>query len=85
MLTATLAPQIQGFTESCYGKTAMAGVAGFGLGALFGMFMASVGSPPTTKPKNRGTETEVDTRAADGLRHAFPHADGHADAGDGGS
>lgn len=28
--------------ESCYAKTAMSGVAGFGLGGLFGMFMASV-------------------------------------------
>jgi import inner membrane translocase subunit TIM22 len=37
--------------ESCYAKTAMSGVAGFGLGGLFGMFMASVSlflppSPP---------------------------------------
>lgn len=28
--------------ESCYAKTAMAGVAGFGLGGMFGIFMASV-------------------------------------------
>ncbi|KAK5656115.1 hypothetical protein OQA88_4875 [Cercophora sp. LCS_1] len=28
--------------ESCYAKTAMSGVAGFGLGGLFGMFMASM-------------------------------------------
>lgn len=28
--------------ESCYAKTAMSGVAGFALGGLFGMFMASV-------------------------------------------
>ncbi|KAL8383071.1 hypothetical protein RB595_006704 [Gaeumannomyces hyphopodioides] len=28
--------------ESCYAKTAMAGVAGMGLGAVFGMFMASM-------------------------------------------
>ncbi|KAK0727331.1 mitochondrial inner membrane translocase subunit Tim17/Tim22/Tim23/peroxisomal protein PMP24 [Lasiosphaeria miniovina] len=28
--------------ESCYVKTAMSGVAGFGLGGLFGMFMASM-------------------------------------------
>lgn len=28
--------------ESCYAKTAMAGVAGFGLGGMFGMFMASM-------------------------------------------
>ncbi|KAK3685585.1 Tim17/Tim22/Tim23/Pmp24 family-domain-containing protein [Podospora appendiculata] len=28
--------------ESCYAKTAMSGVAGFGLGGLFGIFMASM-------------------------------------------
>lgn len=28
--------------ESCVGKTAMAGVMGGGLGAMFGLFMASV-------------------------------------------
>jgi len=28
--------------ESCFAKTAMSGVAGFGLGGLFGIFMASV-------------------------------------------
>ncbi|KAK0752160.1 Tim17/Tim22/Tim23/Pmp24 family-domain-containing protein [Schizothecium vesticola] len=28
--------------ESCYAKTAMSGVAGFGLGGLFGVFMASM-------------------------------------------
>jgi len=28
--------------ESCFAKTAMSGVAGFGLGGIFGMFMASV-------------------------------------------
>ncbi|KAK1760882.1 mitochondrial inner membrane translocase subunit Tim17/Tim22/Tim23/peroxisomal protein PMP24 [Echria macrotheca] len=28
--------------ESCYAKTAMSGVAGFGLGGLFGLFMASM-------------------------------------------
>jgi len=31
--------------ESCYAKTAMSGVAGFALGGLFGMFMASVSLP----------------------------------------
>jgi hypothetical protein len=28
--------------ESCFGKTVMSGVMGFGMGGLFGMFMASV-------------------------------------------
>ena len=38
--------------ESCYAKTVMSGVMGFGLGGVFGMFMASVCSipPPTTLP-----------------------------------
>ena len=31
--------------ESCYAKTAMSGAAGFGLGGLFGLFMASVRLP----------------------------------------
>jgi hypothetical protein len=42
--------------ESCYAKTAMSGVAGFGLGGLFGMFMASVSSlapSPSPPPKER--------------------------------
>jgi import inner membrane translocase subunit TIM22 len=32
--------------ESCYAKTVMSGAAGFALGGLFGMFMASVRLPP---------------------------------------
>jgi hypothetical protein len=31
--------------ESCFGKSVMSGVMGFGMGGLFGMFMASVRSP----------------------------------------
>jgi hypothetical protein len=34
--------QMQMGMESCVGKTAMAGVMGGGLGAMFGLFMASV-------------------------------------------
>jgi import inner membrane translocase subunit TIM22 len=30
------------FMQSCPGKSAMAGVSGFGLGGIFGLFMASV-------------------------------------------
>jgi hypothetical protein len=33
--------------ESCAGKTVMAGVMGGGLGAMFGLFMASVCFAPT--------------------------------------
>lgn len=35
--------QLTNAMESCYAKTVMSGVAGFALGGLFGMFMASVG------------------------------------------
>lgn len=34
--------QIQRAMESCLGKSVMSGVMGFGMGGLFGMFMASV-------------------------------------------
>ena len=34
---------VQGAMESCYVKTVMSGVVGFGLGGVFGLFMASVG------------------------------------------
>jgi hypothetical protein len=35
--------QLTNAMESCYAKTVMSGGAGFALGGLFGMFMASVG------------------------------------------
>jgi len=34
--------QMQTVMESCPGKTVMSGVAGFALGGVFGLFMASV-------------------------------------------
>lgn len=34
--------KMQGLMESCYAKTVMSGVMGFGLGGMFGAFMASV-------------------------------------------
>ncbi|KAF3770973.1 mitochondrial import inner membrane translocase, subunit Tim17/22 [Cryphonectria parasitica EP155] len=34
--------KMQGLMESCYAKTVMSGVMGFGLGGLFGAFMASM-------------------------------------------
>lgn len=44
--------------HNCFTKTAMSGVAGFGLGGVFGMFMASVrcshGLSPAPKPLLRG-------------------------------
>lgn len=36
------ARQMIAFMQSCPGKTAMAGVSGFGLGGFFGLFMASM-------------------------------------------
>lgn len=36
--------------HNCFTKTAMSGVAGFGLGGLFGIFMASVSHPPPRPP-----------------------------------
>lgn len=35
-------PQMTGFMENCFAKGVMSGVMGFGMGGLFGMFMASV-------------------------------------------
>ncbi|KAG6116248.1 hypothetical protein E4U14_000378, partial [Claviceps sp. LM454 group G7] len=32
---------MQAAMESCFGKSVMSGVMGFGMGGLFGMFMAS--------------------------------------------
>lgn len=34
--------KMQYLMESCYAKTVMSGVMGFGLGGMFGAFMASV-------------------------------------------
>lgn len=45
--------------HNCLTKTAMSGVAGFGLGGVFGMFMASVRlSIPPTQPKLSPRENE---------------------------
>ncbi|KAB5575495.1 mitochondrial inner membrane translocase subunit Tim17/Tim22/Tim23/peroxisomal protein PMP24 [Coniochaeta sp. 2T2.1] len=43
--------------ESCYAKTVMAGVAGFGLGGMFGIFMASMAydTPFQTSPTGQPT------------------------------
>lgn len=38
--------QMQSMMESCFGKSVMSGVMGFGMGGIFGMFMASVRPPP---------------------------------------
>ncbi len=44
------AAMMSGAMESCYTKTAMSGVMGFGLGGLFGMFMASVSLAFSSSP-----------------------------------
>lgn len=36
---------MQAAMESCFGKSVMSGVMGFGMGGVFGMFMASVRFP----------------------------------------
>lgn len=41
--------------ESCFGKAAISGVMGFGMGGLFGMFMASVRTIPYPSPKHNPT------------------------------
>ncbi|CAO2647420.1 Nn.00g083420.m01.CDS01 [Neocucurbitaria sp. VM-36] len=62
--------------ESCIGKTVMAGVMGGGLGAMFGLFMASmrydtpmsqpipITTPPTAKPAVTGASTAVKATSA---------------------
>ena len=47
--------------HNCITKTAMSGVAGFGLGGVFGMFMASVRflSPAPPAHKGRGRERKT--------------------------
>lgn len=47
--------------HNCLTKTAMSGVAGFGLGGVFGMFMASVRclSPTTTTHKGREAKENI--------------------------
>jgi hypothetical protein len=44
--------QVQAAMESCFGKSVMSGVMGFGMGGLFGMFMASVRFLKSTKRLN---------------------------------
>jgi import inner membrane translocase subunit TIM22 len=50
---------LQNAMESCYAKTAMAGVAGFGLGGMFGMFMASMAYDTPFQTSPGGQQTPV--------------------------
>lgn len=59
--------QMQMGMESCLGKTVMAGVMGGGLGAMFGLFMASV-RPPFIQVKTRW-DTYLHSIHIDALRH----------------
>ncbi|OIW30280.1 mitochondrial import inner membrane translocase, subunit Tim17/22 [Coniochaeta ligniaria NRRL 30616] len=45
--------------ESCYAKTAMAGVAGFGLGGMFGIFMASMAYDTPFQTATTGAQTPI--------------------------
>jgi len=60
--------KLNALMESCYAKAAMAGVAGFGLGALFGMFMASMAydTPFHTAVPNAATPAAAATASAAG-------------------
>ena len=44
-LTFFFAPQMENAMQNCFIKGVMSGVMGFGMGGLFGMFMASVRPP----------------------------------------
>lgn len=43
--------RMQSVMDSCFAKTAMSGVAGFALGGVFGLFMASVSHLPSMRSK----------------------------------
>ncbi|KAF2647822.1 mitochondrial import inner membrane translocase, subunit Tim17/22 [Lophiostoma macrostomum CBS 122681] len=56
---------MQAGMESCVGKTAMAGVMGGGLGAMFGLFMASMRyDTPMSQPLPVQTPTSTSTTAS---------------------
>lgn len=59
--------------HNCITKTAMSGVAGFGLGGVFGMFMASVRylSPPPPPPPPTREEKRKEQLANTRLRLRF--------------
>ncbi|KAI1658994.1 mitochondrial import inner membrane translocase, subunit Tim17/22 [Daldinia decipiens] len=42
--------RLNAMMESCFGKAAVSGVMGFGMGGLFGMFMASTTPPTNPRP-----------------------------------
>ena len=53
---------IQGAMESCLGKSVMSGVMGFGMGGLFGMFMASMSyDTPYGSPLTPGQQNPITT------------------------
>jgi hypothetical protein len=55
--------------ESCFGKSVMSGVMGFGMGGLFGMFMASVRSV-----SNLQQLSQANISLPDVLRYTVPHS-----------
>ncbi|KAJ9151571.1 hypothetical protein NKR19_g4827 [Coniochaeta hoffmannii] len=57
--------------ESCYAKTAMAGVAGFGLGGMFGIFMASMAYDTPFQTTPQGTTPVSSLPLKKQLAHGF--------------
>ncbi|KAJ1679025.1 Mitochondrial import inner membrane translocase subunit tim22, partial [Spiromyces aspiralis] len=69
------------FMESCAVKTAISGVGGFGLGALFGLMFSSIdfSSPVNTAAVEASTKTEtVKTVLKDMGRKSYSSAKGFA-------
>ncbi|PSN74463.1 mitochondrial import inner membrane translocase, subunit Tim17/22 [Corynespora cassiicola Philippines] len=60
---------MQGAMESCAGKTVMAGVMGGGLGAMFGLFMASVSTASVSSPFPSTNITDLPLRQQ--LKHGL--------------
>jgi hypothetical protein len=72
---------MQASMESCAGKTVMAGIMGGGLGAMFGLFMASVRAHSSTHYSQDQENTRL-TSHVDALRHphgptTYAHASQH--------
>ncbi|EFY96098.1 hypothetical protein MHUMG1_01161 [Metarhizium humberi] len=64
---------VQSAMESCYGKSVMSGVMGFGMGGLFGMFMASMSydTPFGTPVTNSAGQNISSLPLRQQLKHGF--------------
>ena len=56
---------MQSTMESCAGKTVMAGVMGGGLGAMFGLFMSSVGYISSLIPSSTTDDRQMQIHTHD--------------------